>query len=113
MTDSNYCPKCGEAVTTNANFCNKCGHQLAPGTQASSMNRQHLAYVIAAIVGLCSFAFFYSGLADMEENGGHMRMHVIGWLIYGVGGKFLLSLVMSGIAGAFAWAIGIWKFGKK
>lgn len=99
-------------MTTNANFCNKCGYQLAPGAQASSLNRQHLAYVIAGIVGLCSFAFFYSALADMEEDGGHMRMHVIGWLIYGVGGKFLLSLVIGGITGTFAWWLTKWQLDK-
>jgi hypothetical protein len=113
MTTSNFCSKCGEAVSPGANFCNQCGHQLTPLSSAPRLDKQHLAYLIGGMTALCLFAFFYSTLADMEEGGGHMRMHAIGWLIYGLGGKFLLSLVVGGIAGAFAWAIVNWKLGKK
>ncbi len=72
-----------------------------------------MAYLIGGVVAICIFVFFYSALSSMEETGGHMRMHAIGWLIYGIGGKFLLSLVFGGITGAFAWAIAKWKLGKK
>jgi hypothetical protein len=72
-----------------------------------------LALLIGGLVGIGVSAFFFVTLGDMEENGGRLRIPAIGWVIYGIGGKSLLSLVVGAIAGVFAWGLTTFRNASK
>jgi hypothetical protein len=93
-------------------FCAACGRQLANvSTQPIGKGEQTFSYAkgIGAVVGFAIFLFLFTWLGDAEEHGTRIRMNAGAWLLYGLGGKFLLSAIAGIILGFFSFML----FNKK
>lgn len=111
-----FCESCGNGVGPGAAFCGSCGKplnayrerpksQTLPPIQSGPKEPIFDSKTIGFVVGGVCFLIFLLLLGNMEEHHGRLRMHVLGWLVYAVGGKFLLSVVLGGAAGWLAWAV--------
>lgn len=105
---SRFCSACGARLTGAANFCSECGaagrsKSTSTPVSASTGPITDKSVAIGCIVGLVVFVVFYSLIGSTEEHGGRVRMHVLAWLAYRLGGASLLSAIVGGIAGFFAW----------
>lgn len=102
----NFCEHCGTARSEVAKFCPACGKSLTDRADiktAEATSNPDKAKLIGGVFGLIAFVVFLTLFANMEDHGGRMRMNVVGWLLYGIGGKFLLSAFLGGVVGFFAW----------
>lgn len=65
----------------------------------------NMGVVAGCFVGLILFLLFLSHFSDLEDRGGRIRMHWLGWAFYYAGGKALLSAFIGCAGGFLTWLL--------